>query len=88
MALLSLTRKAMMTPTLFDMSLCLYSRGFYIGPRDPNRNTAFEGEWMVCGDPVTPRSTEDASNGGYCIVGDDLDALIREAYNAEYDETA
>lgn len=68
----------------FDMALFLYTRGYYIGPRDPLRNQAFEGEWMVCGDPVpavTP--TDDAGSGGYCTVGDDLDALIRDAYNYE-----
>lgn len=67
----------------FDMALFLYSRGYYIGPRDPNRNTDHAGEWMVCGDPVSDVVTKDASTGGYCIVGDDMDTLIREAYDFE-----
>lgn len=67
----------------FEMALFLYSRGYYIGPRDKYRNTDHEGLWMVCGDPVSEVATTDASTGGFCIVGDDLDALIREAYEFE-----
>lgn len=58
----------------------LEAEGFYIGPRDPNRNKAFQGEWMVAEDlDVGP--TDDASTGGFCIVGDDLDALVNDAYD-------
>ena len=56
----------------------LHRAGFYVGPRDPLRNTAFTGEWMVARS-LEAYYTEDAGHGGFCIVGDDLPNMIEEA---------
>lgn len=56
----------------------LHRAGFYVGPRDPSRNTAFAGEWMVARS-LEISDTEDAGRGGFCIVGDDLPRMIEEA---------
>lgn len=68
--------------SIFEKAKWLHKRGFYIGPRDPARNTEFEGEWMVC-EEVLSGPSEDSSTGGYCVVGDDLNELISSAYNWE-----
>lgn len=47
---------------------------YFCGQRDPKRNPDFPGEFMV----ATP---ETDGNSSYCIVGDNLDELIIEAYN-------
>lgn len=52
--------------------------GFHVGERDPTRNASFEGQYMVADLDSAPGP--DASSGGYCIVGDDLDALVNEAF--------
>lgn len=65
--------------TLEDKATALFRIGYYIGIRDPARNSAFDGAYMVCAD-VTEGPSEDASNTGFCIVGDDLKELIEEAY--------
>ena len=71
--------------TMFDMAKALHERGLYIGPRDPQRNTDFDGVFMVCEDVNVPAPTRDASRGGFCIVGDDLHDLIRNAYRHTFD---
>lgn len=63
----------------------LESHGFYVGKRDPKRNKAFRGKWMVCAD-VNEGPSMDAGDGGFCIVGDNLQALIQEAL--EHNEIA
>ncbi|WP_226554840.1 hypothetical protein [Celeribacter naphthalenivorans] len=60
----------------------LKEMGWIVGERDPNMNRAFEGKYMVAeqlqdGDPYP---TDDASDGRFCLVGDNLDALAQEAY--------
>jgi hypothetical protein len=70
-----------MTPTILDMSAKLKSYGFVIGDREPRLNTNYPGKFMV----VEPYEecelpTEDGSDGPWCIVGDDLDVLIADAY--------
>lgn len=55
-------------------------RGLFVGRRDPLRNSDFAGRWMVCED-LHAGPTKDGGVGGYCIVGDDLSAMIREAYD-------
>lgn len=71
-----------MQATLFEKAAYLYNHGFYIGPRDPSRNANHRGEWMIAQN-IDVANTTDASNGGFCIVGDDLDELIDEAYLME-----
>lgn len=53
--------------------------GYYIGPRDPNRNTHYPGRYMIA-EYLDVGTTVDASRGGFCIVGDDLEALIVDAF--------
>lgn len=65
----------------FARAHALQKEGYYIGPRDPKRNTVFKGAWMVCANPDFDNATLDGSVGGYCIVGDDLDDLIDTAFN-------
>ncbi len=59
----------------------LKKAGFIVGDRDQNLNRAFSGRYMVAEvrDPDDPYPTDDAGDGRFCIVGDDLDALAREA---------
>lgn len=59
----------------------LNASGYYIGPRDPDRNTAFKGKYMVCATELLEAPpSPDASNGGFCIVGDNLGELIETAH--------
>lgn len=53
-----------------------------VGERDKLLNTRYSGVFMVA-EPYTSNElpTEDGSNGPWCIVGDDLDKLIEEAYD-------
>lgn len=65
----------------------LESYGFTCGERDPRINTNYLGRWMVVEsheDSELP--TEDGSNGPWCIVGDDLDVLVNQAYKVWADE--
>lgn len=64
---------------IFQKAQELISKGYYIGPRDPNRNKAFTGAYMVCENVDAPPS-DDASHGGFCIVGDDLTELVEDAH--------
>jgi len=59
----------------------LEERGWTVGERDPRLNTDHAGGFM-CVEPhdASELPTRDGSNGPWCIVGDDLDALIDEAY--------
>lgn len=67
----------------YQMKQELEARGFIIGERDLRRNTAFKGRYMVA-EPIDAAllPTEDASRGGWCIVGDSLPDLIQDTYNA------
>lgn len=58
----------------------LKSYGFIVGERDPNRNQAFAGRYMVAEplDENSSHTTDDAGNGEWCIVGDDLSFLVGE----------
>ena len=64
----------------FEKSVKLYDWGFYIGVRDPKRNKMFPGNYMVA-EYVSDLETEDASEGGFCLVGDNLTQMINEAYD-------
>jgi hypothetical protein len=66
---------------VFNMAKKLHEMGIYIGPRNPSRNTAFVGCYMVCHDITITGTTTDSGHGGFCIVGDDLSELVVDAYN-------
>jgi hypothetical protein len=54
------------------------------GKRDERLNTNYAGKFMVAEDfdeEDFELPTLDAGNGPWCIVGDDLDLLINEAYS-------
>jgi hypothetical protein len=53
--------------------------GFYVGERDMNINAAHDGAFMVSEYYVPGVVSKDASDGPWAIVGDDKDALIKEA---------
>lgn len=56
--------------------------GFIIGERDPRINTNYPGKFMVCeAHEQSELPTKDGRNGPWCIVGDNLDELIDQAYN-------
>lgn len=69
------------TRSLEAMRDDLVLRGFTVGPRDTRLNTRYPGAFMVVEeyeDMGLP--TEDGSNGPWCIVGDDIEAMIKEAW--------
>lgn len=78
--------------TLDQKVVYLQTHGFYAGPRDPKRNTAFEGAFMVCEiETLDAPESRDAENTGYCVVGDNLAELVQEAlavndFKDEFDE--
>jgi hypothetical protein len=57
--------------------------GFIIGPRDPRLNTNYKGRFMVVEEEYEDMRlpTRNGSNGPWCIVGNDLNALIGRAYD-------
>ena len=69
--------------TIAQMQTELASKGFVIGARDERINTDYAGKFMVAeayGESELP--TQNACQGPWAIVGDDLDALIQEAYES------
>lgn len=62
--------------------------GFKIGPRDPRGiNTNYPGAFMVAEDyEADELPTEDGSNGPWCIVGDNLDDMIAQAFDVWFDD--
>lgn len=75
--------------TLDQKHAYLESIGFKIGERDPKGiNTDFPGQYMVAEEyEPSELPTRDGSNGPWCVVGDDLTALIDEAFNVWFDES-
>ena len=67
--------------TLFEKSKYIASIGYYIGLRDPNRNKAFVGKFMIC-EELDEGPSDDSSGGEWCIVGDDLEELVTLSYDA------
>lgn len=57
----------------------LKQRGFVVGKRDPRLNRAFKGRFMVAEPYKRGIATDDARHGPWCIVGDNLAALITTA---------
>lgn len=72
---------------MIDKAQALRALGFQIGARDPNLNRAFKGKFMVAEarNPEDPYPTDDAGDGVFCIVGDNLDYLIDQAFNYHRD---
>jgi len=71
-----------------QLAAALRARGLIVGKRDYNRNTAFQGCWMVA-EPIARSKlpTHDASDGAYCAVGFNLVLLMEEAqiyFEVEY----
>ena len=60
-----------------DQIALLRGSGFLVGDRDPGMHRAFSGRFMVAEPPGPddPYPTDDASDGRYCVVGDNLVAL-------------
>jgi hypothetical protein len=61
----------------------LEKQGLIVGNRDPQRNTSFEGAFMVA-EPISDPSllpTKHGSRGCYCVVGDDLRLLVNVAFD-------
>lgn len=59
----------------------LNKAGYYVGPRDPARNQAFLGEFMVCEvETLSEPPSDDAKDGGFCIVGNNLFELVETAF--------
>jgi hypothetical protein len=69
----------------------LEEMGYFCGPRDARLNTDFPGAFMVTEDDFEEGHyklpTRDASNGPWCIVGDDLAELIDEAWEEHREGT-
>ncbi len=62
--------------------LSLEAYGYKIGPRDPRINSDYPGAFMVVeSHEESELPTRDGSNGPWCIVGDDLPALLDEAFS-------
>jgi hypothetical protein len=62
----------------------LREHGYVIVERDPRLNTNYAGRYMVTEADFEQDElpTEDASNGPFCVVGDNLVALVEEAFEA------
>ncbi len=59
----------------------LRTSGYIIGPRDPRLNTDFAGSLMVVeAHEASELPTKDGRNGPWCIVGNDPDKLLNEAF--------
>lgn len=66
---------------IIDKKKALEAAGFTVGERDLRLNRKYPGRFMVVeehDDSELP--TDDGSNGPWCIVGDDINALILEAH--------
>jgi len=60
----------------------LRNAGFTVGDRDPRINRAFVGAFMVAeAHDESELPTDDGSDGPWAIVGDNLEALIIQAYD-------
>jgi hypothetical protein len=76
--------------TQAEKRIYLDAMGFKVGARDPaGINTDFPGAFMVAEEyERCELPTRDGSNGPWCLIGDDLDALVDEAFAIWYDEAA
>jgi hypothetical protein len=61
--------------------------GFVVGERNPLINMLYPGEFMVAeSHEQSDLPTQDGANGPWCIVGEDLPALVNEAWGNWVDE--
>lgn len=66
--------------TTDDKIAFLRSHGWTVGDRDPRLNTDYVGKFMAVESyDESELPTRDGMNGPWCIVGDDLPALVDEA---------
>lgn len=63
-----------------DKASALQRAGFVVGGRDHNLNRRFPGAFMVAEPYPEGTISDDAGNGPWCIVGDNLAELVAEAY--------
>jgi len=64
----------------------LRSWGFTVGARDPRLNRAYAGQFMVVEWHTEDElPTWDGRDGPWCVVGDNLDALIEIAHDCWVD---
>lgn len=69
-------------PDIGQKAIALLTNGFTVGQRDSRVNRNYEGKFMVLDeyeDKELP--TNDGSNGPWCVVGDDLETLINQAFD-------
>lgn len=71
---------------LCDKLSALQGIGLDLFPRNPARNRDFSGAWMVA-QPLED-GEDPATTGAWCIVGDQPDALIQEAFEVWQPEIA
>ena len=63
----------------------LRSYGFVVGDRELRLNTNYPGQFMVAESyDENELPTEDGRNGPWCIVGDDLEALVDEGHDFQF----
>ena len=76
----------MMIDTPTTQAEWLRDHGWFVGDRDPRLNTKYPGKFMVTENDFEDYElpTEDGSNGPWCIVGDNLDALTKEAFDVHF----
>ena len=76
------------TQTSIEEKLVMLTKmGFTCGARDARLNRRFPGKFMVVEyHEESELPTEDGRNGPWCIVGDDLEELIDEAFNVWGDQ--
>lgn len=67
--------------TDFEKLAWLLEHGLLVQARDMHMNSDFPGEYMISEWYETGHTQKDGSGGVWCIVGDDLGALICEAYD-------
>jgi len=80
----SITAKPVVT--IAGMREVLEDYGFVIGERDPRLSTDYSGKYMVAESyDEDELPTRDGSNGPWCVVGDNLDELIKDAYENSYE---
>ncbi|MBC8719260.1 Lar family restriction alleviation protein [Ochrobactrum sp. Marseille-Q0166] len=73
--------KSEIAKNIIEKKAFLENRGWTVGKRNPQLNTDHPGKFM-CVEPfdVSELPTKDGANGPWCVVGDDLNVLVAEAF--------
>ena len=71
-----------MTRTVPEAKLYLESIGFVIGARDPRLGVPYEGAFMASQPYEEDEFPIASGTGPWVVVGDDLDGIIMDAYEA------